>query len=95
MPKRLGKASYYDLPRNRMANGHMFDANAMNAAMLHVPLGTVVQVTNIATKKTISVAVTDRGPYPPGRVIDLPKAAFTALAGGTGTGLVEVEVDVP
>lgn len=30
---------------NKMANGAMFDAEAMNAAMLHVPLGTKVSVT--------------------------------------------------
>ena len=73
----------------------MFDANAMSAAMLHVPLGIVVRVANMATKKTIPVRITDRGPYLPGHVIGLPKAAFRAPAGGTGAGLVEVEVDVP
>ena len=77
------------------SNGHMFGANAMNAAMLHVPPGTVAQVTNMATKKTISVTMTDREPCPPGRVIDVPKAAVTALAEGTGARLVEVEGDVP
>ena len=33
-----GGASYYNLPDNQMANGQTFDANAMNAAMLKVPL---------------------------------------------------------
>ncbi len=45
MHKRFGRASFYDLTKNRMANGRMFDPNAMNAAMLNVPLGTMVKVT--------------------------------------------------
>ena len=78
-----------------MANGHMFDRSAMTAAMLHVPRETVVQVKNLPGGKTISVTVTDRGPHVPGRVIDLTPAAFEALAGSTGKGLLQVEVTVP
>ena len=78
-----------------MANGHLFDGSAMNAAMLHVPLGTVVQVTSVLGGRTINVTVTDRGPYVPGRIIDLTPAAFEALTGGLRSGVVHVDVDIP
>ena len=67
-----GGASYYNLPGNKMANGALFDASAMNAAMLHIPLGTRVRVTSLTDpSRSIDVTVTDRGPYVSGRVIDL------------------------
>ncbi len=39
-----GLASWYNFVGRRMANGKLFDPKAMNAAMLHVPLGTVATV---------------------------------------------------
>ena len=79
-----------------MANGKMFDAKAMNAAMLDVPFGTIVTVElESDPSRTIQVIVTDRGPYAAGRVIDLTKAAFRALVGSTDVGLVRVRVRVP
>lgn len=39
-----GVASWYNLLGHQMANGKVFDPNAMNAAVLKVPLGTVVTV---------------------------------------------------
>ena len=93
--KRFGRASYYDLPGNRMADGRMFGASAKNAAMLDVPLGTVVKMTDAGTKRSIDVTVTDRGPYEPGRIMDLTSAGFKALTGNSRAGLVQAEVDVP
>lgn len=90
-----GQASYYNLPGNSMANGKPFDGNAMNAAMLHVPLGMKVTVTSLRDpSKSIEVTVTDRGPYVSGRIIDLTPKAFEALFGSTraGTGPVIVHV---
>jgi hypothetical protein len=91
-----GIASWYDLPGHRMSNGQMFDPNAMNAAMRKVPLGTLVTVCLAGdSSRCIQVTVTDRGPYIPGRLIDLTKAAFTGLAGGIDMGLVKVVVTLP
>lgn len=91
-----GGASYYNLPGNKMANGKPFDGGAMNAAMLHVPLGTKVKVVSMDDpSKPIDVVVTDRGPYAAGRVIDLTPAAFRALFGTTGRGVAPVIVLVP
>ena len=94
--KLIGGASYYNLPGNRMANGRMFDPDAMAAAMLHVPLGTIVSVTPMAgSHAPISVIVTDRGPYAAGRILDLTPKAFKALGNTLAAGVVQVEVAVP
>jgi len=79
-----------------MANGQLFDPSGMNAAMLKVPLGTMVTV-QLADNpsRSIKVTITDRGPYGPGRVIDLTKAAFESLVGSTRSGLANVIVTVP
>lgn len=91
-----GGASYYDLPGQTMANGRVFDPNAMAAAMLKVPLGTKVKVVSIDNPaKSIEVTVTVRGPYVPGRVIDLTPRAFQQLFGGTRRGTGKVIVVVP
>ena len=95
MSKYAGRASYYDNIGRNMSNHHRFDGSAMTAAMLHVPLGTVVQVKNMLGGKTINVTVTDRGPYVQGRIIDLTPTAFKALAGSTAPGVMKVEVTVP
>jgi rare lipoprotein A len=49
--------------------------NAMTAAHRTLPLGSIVRVTNLKTKHTALVRITDRGPFIPGRVIDLSLAA--------------------
>lgn len=91
-----GQASYCNLPGNNMANGKPFDGNAMNAAMLHVPLGTRVAVTSLRDpSKSIEVTVTDRGPYVAGRIIDLTPKAFEALFASTRVGTGPVIVHVP
>ena len=90
-----GIASYYDLPGNRMANGQIFNPDAMNAAMLGVGLGTTVTVALADDpRRSIDVVVTDRGPYVAGRIIDLTPAAFTALTGGLAAGVVRVVVTI-
>ena len=94
--QRRGGASYYNLPGNLMANGKPFDGEAMNAAMLRVPLGTKVTVTSLRDpSKSIDVTVTDRGPYISGRIIDLTPKAFRALFGTTGIGTGPVIVSIP
>ncbi len=96
LEKRRGDASYYDLPGNKMANGHAFASTAMNAAMLRVPLGTKVRVIPLNDlSRSIEVTVTDRGPYPAGRIIDLTPTAFRALFGSMNQGTAPVIVLIP
>jgi rare lipoprotein A len=51
----------------------------MTAAHPTLPLPSYVRVTNIANGRMIVVRVNDRGPYTPGRIIDLSRAAGDRL----------------
>jgi rare lipoprotein A len=53
--------------------------NAMTAAHLTLPLGSVVRVTNLKTGRSAVVRITDRGPFVAGRIVDLSLAAAKAL----------------
>ena len=68
-----GKASYYSnkLAGRKMANGDKYRPGKLTAAHKTLPFGTRLKVTNLDTRKTVKVKVTDRGPFAPGRVIDL------------------------
>lgn len=53
--------------------------NAMTAAHLTLPLGSIVRITNLKTEHSAVVRITDRGPFVPGRIVDLSLAAAKAL----------------
>lgn len=76
-----GGASWYGPGFNgkRAASGEIFNENAMTAAHRSLPFGTVVQVTDQNSGKSIEVTINDRGPFHGKRIIDLSKAAATAL----------------
>jgi len=74
------------------ADGTIFDQNAMTAAHRTLPLGSTVRVTNLATGEQVLVRITDRGPFAPGRVIDLSKGAAQAC-GVYRTGIAKVKVE--
>ncbi len=73
----IGLASWYGPPYSgrKGADGKVYDQNAMTAANLTLPLGTIVRVTNVATGQSAVVRITDRGPFVHGRIIDLSLAA--------------------
>ena len=73
-----GRASYYGREFNgrKMANGRPFDPNSNTAASRSLPLGTVARVKNRQSGRETTVKVEDRGPYVPGRILDVaPRAA--------------------
>jgi rare lipoprotein A len=76
-----GTASWYGAPyhNRRASNGEIYDMNAMTAAHLTLPLGSIVRVTNIKTDHSAIVRITDRGPFVTGRIVDLSLAAAKAL----------------
>jgi len=53
--------------------------NAMTAAHLTLPLGSIVRVTNVKTGHSAMLRITDRGPFVVGRMVDLSLAAARAL----------------
>ena len=90
-----GVASYYArrLQGRPTASGEPYDRDKLTAAHRTLPLGTVVRVTDVATRKTVIVEVNDRGPYIPGRTIDLSRRAGEEL-GITEVGLARVTIEV-
>jgi rare lipoprotein A len=90
-----GTASWYGPPyhNRRGSNGEVYNMHAMTAAHRTLPLGSVVRVTNLKTEHSALVRITDRGPFIPGRVLDLSLAAARKLdVYQPGTAEVKVEV---
>ncbi|ALV93076.1 MULTISPECIES: endolytic peptidoglycan transglycosylase RlpA [Pantoea] len=77
----IGLATWYgdEAKGNRTAIGESYDPDAMTAAHPTLPLPSYVRVTNLANGRQIVVRVNDRGPYTPGRIIDLSRAAGDRL----------------
>ncbi len=89
----LGIASFYGgkFHGRLTASGEVFDKNAMTAAHRTLPFGTMVEVTYVKTGKSVIVRINDRGPFTPGRIIDLSEAAANKI-GLHSDGIGEVRV---
>lgn len=76
-----GVASYYGrrFHGRKTANGERFNMNAMTAAHKTLPFGTKVRVTNRRNGQSVIVRINDRGPFTPGRTIDLSRAAASQI----------------
>jgi rare lipoprotein A len=102
VPDRLGKpvstevglASWYGPPYagRKGADGTVYNQNAMTAAHLTLPMGTMVRVTNLTNNESAVVKITDRGPFVRGRIIDLSLAAAKAT-GVYRAGVAKVKVE--
>lgn len=89
-----GLASWYGPNYNRhaAADGTIYDQDGLTAAHRTLPLGTTVRVTNLATGQQVLVRITDRGPFAPGRIIDLSMGAAKAISlYRAGIGKVRIE----
>jgi rare lipoprotein A len=95
----VGLASYYarSLDGRRTASGTRFDNDALVAAHPTHPFGTLVRVTNVRNRRSVTVRVVDRGPARSARrngvIIDLSRAAAGKL-GFLTAGLARVRVEV-
>lgn len=87
-----GLASFYT-EGARTASGEKFDTHELTAAHPTLPFGTRLRVTNVATGRSVTVRVNDRGPYVRGRVVDVSYSAADAL-GMVGRGVAKVKLDV-
>jgi rare lipoprotein A len=90
--KMAGLASFYS-EGTRTASGEKFDAHELTAAHPTLPFGTKLRVTNVATGRSVTVRVNDRGPYVPGRIVDVSYSAAQSL-GMVGKGVANVKLDV-
>ncbi|HTS04136.1 MAG TPA: septal ring lytic transglycosylase RlpA family protein, partial [Candidatus Eisenbacteria bacterium] len=90
-----GIASWYGPPyhNRRGSNGEVYNMHAMTAAHRTFPLGSIVRVTNLKTGHTANVRITDRGPFIPGRIVDLSLAAAQKVDVWRA-GLAEVKVEL-
>jgi rare lipoprotein A len=73
----------------RAADGSVFNTHALTAAHRILPFGSRVTVTNLSNGRSVSVRITDRGPFVKGRCIDLSRAGANAIGMG---GLARVSV---
>ena len=84
--------SYYgeELAGNPTASGEPFDPYDLTAAHPDLPFGTLLTVSN--NGQSVQVRVNDRGPYEPGRGLDLSSGVAQAI-GLTDSGVAVVEVE--
>lgn len=91
--KQKGKASYYSrkFSGKKMADGTPMNPESNAAASRTLPLGTRARVTNLRNGKSAVVEIRDRGPYVPGRSIDVTPRTAREL-GMTRQGVAQVEI---
>ncbi|WP_312017137.1 septal ring lytic transglycosylase RlpA family protein [Bradyrhizobium jicamae] len=87
-----GVASFYS-EEQQTASGEKFDAHELTAAHPTLPFGTRLRVTDVKTGRSVTVRVNDRGPYVPGRIVDVSYSAARSL-GMVGKGVANVRLDV-
>jgi rare lipoprotein A len=87
-----GLASFYT-EGTQTANGEKFDPHELTAAHPTLPFGTRLRVTNLATGRSVTVRVNDRGPFVSGRALDVSYAAAEKL-GMVGVGIAKVKLDI-
>jgi rare lipoprotein A len=87
-----GVASFYT-EDEWTASGEKFNTHAMTAAHPTLPFGTRLRVTNVINGRSVVVRINDRGPFVPGRVVDLSGSAAQSL-GMVERGIVKVKLDV-
>lgn len=89
-----GLASWYGqkFHGRQTSSREVYDMCSFSAAHKTLPLPSYVRVTNLDNGRSAIVRVNDRGPFHPGRIIDLSYAAAVKLGvDRTGTARVEVQ----
>jgi rare lipoprotein A (peptidoglycan hydrolase) len=90
-----GIASWYGYPHHGRltASGRRFNMYELTAAHRTLPLGTRLRVTNLSNGRSVTVTITDRGPFVKDRVIDLSYAAARRIDMiGPGTALIQLAI---
>jgi rare lipoprotein A len=90
-----GLASWYGAEEHGgpTSNGEVFDMYKPTAAHKTLPLGCSIRVTSKANGKSTVVRVNDRGPFVPGRIVDLSYRAARDLD-FVGCGVTPVIIEV-
>lgn len=95
LAQEYGIASYYsdEYHGRKTAYGDTYNKNELTAAHKKHPYGTYLKITRLDNKKSVTVKVTDKGPYIKGRVVDVSRKAAERL-GLIQVGMAEVKVEV-
>ncbi|WP_229368181.1 septal ring lytic transglycosylase RlpA family protein [Telluribacter humicola] len=92
-----GRASFYspNFDGRQTYFGEIFNSDELTAAHRSLPHNTMVEVTNLANKRTVVVRINDRGPFTQNknRLIDVSKAAASKL-GLVSHGVADVVIRV-
>ncbi len=88
-----GLASWYGrkFQGRRTSSGEPYDMYAMTAAHPTLPIPSYARVRNPANGREVVVRINDRGPFHPGRIVDLSYTAALKLDVLRGVAAVEVE----
>lgn len=86
------EASFYG-SGGRTASGEALSPSALTAAHRTLPIGSKVRVRNRNNDRSVVVRINDRGPFVPGRCLDLSTAAMRAV-GGLASGVIPVSYEV-
>ena len=90
-----GLASWYGpgFHGKTTANGEIYNENELTAAHKTLQMPALVRVTNLENGRSVIVRLNDRGPYYPGRIIDMSRRG-AQLLGFEGKGIAKVRVQV-
>jgi len=90
-----GVASWYGphFAGRKMSDGHTYHPNYAICAHRTLPLHTTIRVTDIASHRSTTCEVDDRGPYAKHRVLDMSTGVARVL-GVTKKGITQVRIDV-
>jgi len=90
-----GVASWYGEPFHGRdtASGERYDMNDLTCAHPTLPFGTRLRVQNLDNGRSVTVRVTDRGPFVKERIVDVSRKAAEEL-GMIGPGTARVRITV-
>ncbi|MDR3718461.1 MAG: septal ring lytic transglycosylase RlpA family protein [Bryobacteraceae bacterium] len=90
-----GVASWYGIPYHgrQAANGEIYDMNELTAAHRTLPFGAIVKVTSAGSNESVTVRITDRGPFVGDRIIDLSRQAARQID-MIGPGIMKVKLQL-
>jgi rare lipoprotein A len=93
-----GMASWYGrkFHGHLTSNGEVYDMFQLSAAHTTLPIPSYIRVTNLDNGRSVIARVNDRGPFHPGRVVDMSYAGAVLLGYAKGgTARVRVEAIAP
>lgn len=90
----VGRASFYSYKSGTTASGGPFRRSEFTAASRTLPFGTRLKVTDLQTRKSVDVIVTDRGPSKKAIMLDLSAGAAKQLGLDAKRGIATVRAEI-